>query len=99
MYIITYDITSDKIRQKVAHKLIYFGLSRVQFSVFMGPLPTTLFPHLINWLKSIETDLTKGNSILVFPMTNDSIKRKIILGDATSDWQELMGQKNTLYLD
>ena len=99
MYLITYDITSNNIRQKVAHRLTYFGLHRIQYSVFMGPLSTTLLPNLIHWLKGIEPNLNKDNSILIFPMTKEGINRKIILGDATYDWQELMGLKHTLYLD
>ena len=99
MYLTTYDITSNKLRQKVAHQLLYFGLHRIQYSVFIGPLSITLLPRVIQWLKSIELNLDKDNSILIFPMTKEGIKRKVIFGDATYDWQELMGLKHTLYLD
>ena len=99
MYLITYDITSDKLRTKVAHKLLYFGLHRIQYSVFIGPLSTTLLTQLTHWLNGIATRLDKGNSILIFPLTKEGVKRKIIFGDATHDWQELMGLKHTLYLD
>jgi len=99
LFLVTYDISSDKIRTKVAHKLTYFGLSRIQYSVFIGPLSITLLPQLKNWLKGIEVDLATGNSILIFPITHNSLQKRIIFGDATYDWQHLLGLRHTLYLD
>jgi CRISPR-associated protein Cas2 len=35
---VAYDITDDQIRQKVSKMLIYYGLIRVQYSLFRGYL-------------------------------------------------------------
>lgn len=98
MYLISYDISDNKIRTKIGHKLIYFGLSRIQYSVFVGPLSETLYPHLLNWLKSIEGNLEKGNSILILSLTPANVQRKVILGDTALNWQEIIGLSNTLYI-
>lgn len=37
---VAYDIKDDKIRTKVSRRLIYYGLVRVQFSLFRGYIPT-----------------------------------------------------------
>ena len=44
--IVFYDIENNKVRTKVAKKLLEYGLVRLQFSVFAGPYERVTFDEL-----------------------------------------------------
>lgn len=54
--LITYDISSDKLRVKVAKVLEDYGLERLQYSVFLGSLTRNMLGNVILELK----ELVKG---------------------------------------
>ena len=51
-WLIAYDITEDKLRTKVSNRLIYTGLSRVQFSVFLGTIDDKVLADFILWFQN-----------------------------------------------
>ncbi len=73
LYMISYDIQSNRLRKKVFNLLIYFGLDRVQFSVFIGKLSTVMKRKLILRLEILE--LKDGtDSILIVPLRRGGIE-------------------------
>ena len=97
IYLVSYDIQSDKQRKKVADKLIEYGLTRVQYSVFLGPLKT----HLLQNLKThLPTHLTaKDDRLFIMPLTAKIVERSDFLGNQDVDQGYILGTKNTLYFD
>ncbi len=50
-YLISYDISHNYQRQKIAEKLIESGLDRIQRSVYMGSVDPERMKTLIDWLQ------------------------------------------------
>ena len=60
MYVISYDITSDRLRNKVAKILLGYG-RRVQYSVFECRISQKSFEELYKRLALIMTDSDEGS--------------------------------------
>lgn len=75
-----YDIKKDKARTKIAKTCEQIGLTRVQYSVFLGMVNTNDKDTLEIQLEELmdkETD-----SIYIFPMSKDELKETVLLGQA-----------------
>jgi CRISPR-associated protein Cas2 len=77
---VIYDITDNRIRQKVSDCCKNYGLYRVQKSVFLGDLNTNDRESL--GLECEELIDTKKDSVYVFPMDEQSFKKVQLLGQA-----------------
>lgn len=77
---VMYDIKKDKSRSKVAKYCEQIGLTRVQYSVFLG----TLEPNDKDTLQiQIEEIIdTEKDSVYIFPMSKDELKDTVLLGQA-----------------
>ena len=75
-----YDITKDKIRNKVAKTCKGYGLYRVQKSVFLGDINRNQLDELA--LKSEELIEEETDSVYIFPMCDEDFKKVILLGQA-----------------
>ncbi len=77
---IIYDITNDKIRDKVAKACKNKGLYRVQKSAFLG----TINKNQLDELSLICSDLIDHDvdSVYIFPMCEDDFKKVKLLGQA-----------------
>ncbi len=60
MYVISYDIEKDRIRNKIAKKLEDYG-KRVQYSVFECRISETQYVKLYESLSELMKDEEKGN--------------------------------------
>ena len=90
IHLICYDIESDKIRKKVADRLLADGLERVQYSVFIGPLPTNLKIKLTDWLKEkMNADDCVHDSILIMQLQVRDAEKMTILGQQDLDLEGL----------
>ncbi|MFN3849606.1 MAG: CRISPR-associated endonuclease Cas2 [Spirosomataceae bacterium] len=92
-----YDIENDKIRERVANKLLDFGLERIQFSVFVGPLNRFQFQKLRIAIEKILSGYPKSN-LLIIPLSGFGKSNVYHCGDAEPDWEYLTGKKLTLIL-
>lgn len=64
--LVVYDITSDRLRTKIADMCLDYGLQRVQYSVFHGDLSTNRQGEL---MQKIKRKLGKSpGSVLLFPL-------------------------------
>jgi len=77
---VVYDITNDKIRNKVSDACIDSGLYRVQKSVFLGTLSSNERDTLA--LKCEELIDKQVDSVYIFPMDKKSFESVKLLGQA-----------------
>lgn len=77
---VVYDITANKIRNKVAQACKNYGLYRVQKSVFLGDLNRNQIDELA--LKCKELIDLDEDSLYIYPMCDDDFKKVRTLGQA-----------------
>ncbi len=77
---VMYDISKDKTRSKVAKACEQIGLTRVQFSVYLG----TIEPNDKDTLEIQVKDLIDedNDKVYIFPMSKDELKETVLLGQA-----------------
>ena len=98
--IICYDIASDKLRTKIANKLLAFGFVRFQKSVFIsGDLPEHLMDKLKLWLKNNRPKMPKNSDkVLLLSITEQQLQKLLLLGDITDEMDEVIHPKSTLFI-
>ena len=75
---IMYDITSNKIRSRVAKRCKKYGLTRVQKSIFLGKLDFNRFDELAEYcLEEIDEDT---DSVYLFPFCQEDFRKVNVLG-------------------
>lgn len=80
MYLVSYDISSNKLRNKVAKKLKNYG-KRVQFSVFECDIDTKDYKRMYQDLLELTFDLKDG-SVRIYQLDMIHEKKLIVLGNA-----------------
>ena len=93
-YFITYDITEDKLRRRVALLMQQQAATRVQKSVWLLQNRTAKqinsLQHTLNKMLTRHTDLcTPTDSILCIPVQSDRIDELVWVG-STEHWQEIL---------
>ncbi|MCC4769305.1 CRISPR-associated endonuclease Cas2 [Methanosarcina sp. DH2] len=77
---VIYDITEDRVRQKVSDRCKNYGLYRVQKSVFLGDLNSNDRDSL--GIECEELINTEQDSVYIFPMDDQSFKKVQLIGQA-----------------
>lgn len=77
---VIYDISKNKIRNKVIKATEEAGLYRVQKSVFLGTINRTLLDELVLKVKDLIDEET--DSVYIFPMCEPDFKKVITAGQA-----------------
>lgn len=99
MYLISYDIENDRRRKKVADKLLAFGLERIQYSVFAGPLKPVFKQSLEKWLTTFwEPAKWPADQLFILPVQRQQFIEMTILGAEKFDPEYVAGSINTLIL-
>jgi len=80
--LVIYDITDDRIRERVVTVCKEAGLARIQKSAFLGKLNSQQRKHLKNRLKRV-LDNNKGN-IQIFLICDADIRFREIIGEIIS---------------
>lgn len=75
-----YDITSDKVRTKIAKLALKAGLYRVQKSVFLGQADSSRVDEIV--MQSEEMIDLATDSLYVFPMCEKDFKSVVLKGQA-----------------
>jgi len=75
---VVYDITEDKVRNRVAKMCKGYGLYRVQKSAFLGDMNRNQIDELALRCKEL-TDEEK-DSVYVFPMCEDDFRKVKMIG-------------------
>jgi CRISPR-associated protein Cas2 len=98
-WLIAYDITDNKLRLKVANRLIYIGLTRVQLSVFMGCTNEKILSDFRTWFETkILTLASDDCSLVIVPLSRGQMLNTAAIGTQILDKDELMGERHTLIL-
>lgn len=79
MYLICYDISSNKYRKKVADTLLNYG-KRVQYSVFECNLNKTKYQRLYSELERIVKQCGGEINIRIFAIRKEDYAKTAILG-------------------
>ncbi|MEM6846087.1 MAG: CRISPR-associated endonuclease Cas2 [Bacteroidota bacterium] len=99
IYLVSYDIESNRLRTKFAKKLLALGLSRIQYSLFMGNLSATLYDKMLEMIHQFwESAETEKDRIDVITLTPTQIEQMIRLGGEHLDMDYITGQKHTLII-
>ena len=69
MYVISYDISDDRIRRKVAKELENYGV-RIQYSVFECNLSTARYKELYEKLLKLTLEISDGSIRIYFICEN-----------------------------
>jgi CRISPR-associated endonuclease Cas2 len=81
MFLVCYDIQEDKLRTRLAKKLLAAGLERLQFSVFIGDLTESGLSKLATVLTGLISKSTvPSDSIVVFPLHADALEGAMVFG-------------------
>jgi len=88
---VIYDIRKNKARSRVAKRCKYYGLSRVQKSVFLGKIKG-------KWLKMLHAELSNAinqrtDRLFVVPMNDENFNRVLQSGAPPVLADELGGAK------
>ncbi len=95
LYLASYDIENDRLRQRIADQLLKMGLERVQYSVFIGPLSPDQKDKIECLVNKWFAGLT-GCDFMLFPIDKYSIANAVHLGNHPPDWEYLAGEKLVL---
>ncbi|MCA9197163.1 MAG: CRISPR-associated endonuclease Cas2 [Planctomycetales bacterium] len=77
-----YDVSSDRIRKKLADQLLNCGLIRVQKSVFLGTLDNNRIDELALFAESI---LAANDQLYIIPIHRDDLNAARIIGPGFDD--------------
>ena len=85
--LVVYDISDNTSRSYLIKKLQYYGLKRLQKSVFIGYLESK---ERLDLAEDLETYLSKdSDSIVILPMCESCKKSILITGDASIPQNDL----------
>lgn len=93
---IMYDITSNKVRSRIAKYLQGKGCTRIQKSIFMADLPMASYNEIREDLAMVQKMYDNNDSILIVPLSEDYARAMKIIGQQV-DIDLLMHTKTTLF--
>lgn len=103
MYLISYDITENYRRTRLAKLLISEGYERLQLSVFAGPFSPMDNSRL--WQKitelctsNSENGKVSENKLMVIEVPLALFSRMRLIGTSGQDMEYLTGKRHTLWL-
>ncbi len=95
-YLIVYDISSDRIRTKIADQLVAHSYDRLQLSVFSGLYHPRHFPQLWENIRRLLADEPEAK-FFVIPLPDSSLRDMTVLGQYRPDIDYLTGDKDSMF--
>lgn len=96
LFLISYDISDDKKRNRIAKLLEQYGYERIQYSVFTGL--TAIYRHKSLWPKLVKIAEERShpeNKIICFAISKTAFRNMKIIGSFNADLDYLLGLKHT----
>ncbi len=85
-YLVVYDISDDAVRLRVANKLKDYGMTRIQYSAFVGELAPRRYRSLVGELRRIVSKVREGRRVIhLFPIPVSSLERVEVVGEWESE--------------
>jgi CRISPR-associated endonuclease Cas2 len=88
IYLVVYDITSDKARKQVSEQLLNLGLVRAQYSVFLGTLDKNRCDELALFA---ESKIAKTDRLYIFAVQKADLSNARMIGEGID--QELVSDE------
>ena len=85
---VVYDIGDDGLRYEFSRGLVYYGLNRVQLSVFSGPLTDREKTSLVNYVKKVK--LGNEDSVHILELCSRCSDKVIIYGEKPEQSKHLI---------
>ena len=98
LFLIIYDITNDRLRNKIADTLKDYGLDRIQYSAFLGFLKRFELNSLIADLKKLLSEIPftedeRVRNIQIYPIPEISRRGRIEINFERGRLRELRGER------
>ena len=98
LFLIIYDITNDRLRNKIADTLKDYGLDRIQYSAFLGFLKRFELNSLIADLKKLLSEIPftedeRVRNIQIYPIPEISRRGRIEINFEKGRLRELRGER------
>lgn len=97
LFFVMYDIEDHKVRLHVAKYLKKQGCTRMQKSVFIGNAPMKVYREIADTLREVNALYTNGDSIMVLPVTKESMVQVNIIGKDL-DYKMVVSPPNVLII-
>lgn len=94
--LITYDITSNKIRKKVSDFLEGMGFERIQKSVFLGQIDKRSFREIQETVYALQQSYDNEDSIVLLPVSESELMGMRMVGKEI-DMSFALKRQNTLF--
>ena len=90
IWLLAYDIADDRWRLRAAEKAHYFGLVRMQKSLFLGRLNRRSLNHLRHWLDNeLKPQLRSDDKVLLLRVGQKALNEAQWLLDPPPGWDAL----------
>jgi len=86
--IVAYDIQDNSLRNSLARTLFFYGLTRIQFSVFRGDVSISDKERILFEIRNIG--LKEGDKVMVLDICNNCLKQEITFGDVVTSMKHLV---------
>lgn len=96
LFFVMYDISSTKVRSQIVKYLERKGCIRVQRSIFLADVDSTVYNEIRNDLTEVQAAYDNNDSILIVPLSTDYLKAMKIIGQ-TIQLDVILHNKNTLF--
>ena len=96
LFLVMYDIESDKVRRLVVKYLIREGCTRIQKSIFLADRPVATYNKIKSDLAEVQAVYDNEDSIIVLPVTTDYLRMMKVIGK-NIDVDIITHNKNTLF--
>ena len=77
-----YDIESNKVRSQIVKYLIKKGCVRVQKSIFLADLESSVYEEIRNDLAEVQAAYDNQDSILIVPLSTDYLRSMKVIGQS-----------------
>ena len=82
-YVVIYDFTDDRARARAARVLLDYGMTRIQYSAFVGELEPRRARSLLTDLRKIVSSARGDRRVVhLFPVPVSSLRGVIVLGES-----------------
>ena len=85
---VSYDISDDSLRNEVAELLLFYGLHRIQYSVFQGSIHIYDKRELVERLKDL--DLSSDDSIQILDLCERCVREVLVIGKAVEEKEHMI---------
>ena len=84
LFFVMYDIESNKVRNQVVKYLIKKGCVRVQKSIFLADLDTSVYEEIRSDLAEVQEAYENQDSILIVPLSTDYLRAMKVIGKSVN---------------